>query len=269
MDIRKADAGDAAAVVALRSVVYPYLVRGVEATRQGMTGAEWVAEAGGRVVGWVAARGRTVSLLHVHPEHRGHGLGGALLDVALAHVEEPARAFATTESLGFARRHGFRPSREVRYSALDLTGFATVRSDMPRLRDVDPVELHRTYTEATADEPGDVPATPVPFERFVSWFWENPDADREAGSVAFADGRPVAFSLVLRDGDRVWSDMTATLPAYRGRGLAYQVKRAALSRARGRTAFTSNDEANKPMLAINARLGYRTIAAQWSCVRAS
>ncbi|WP_306210585.1 GNAT family N-acetyltransferase [Actinoplanes sp. RD1] len=268
MDIRRADAGDAAAVVALRSVVYPYLVRGVEATRQELTGAEWVAEAGGRVVGWVAARGRTVSLLHVHPEHRGRGLGSALLDVALAHVEEPARAFATAPALDFARRHGFRPSRPVRYSALDLAAFPRVPSDFARLREVDPADLHRTYTEATADEPGDVPALPVPFERFVAWFWDNPDADREAGSVAYADGRPVAFSLVLRDGDRVWSDMTATLPAYRGRGLAYAVKRAALSRVRGRTAFTSNDEANKPMLAINTRLGYRAVAAQWSCVRA-
>ncbi|MFD0786750.1 GNAT family N-acetyltransferase, partial [Micromonospora azadirachtae] len=34
-----------------------------------------------------------------------------------------------------------------------------------------------------------------------------------------------------------------------------------------RLAYTSNDEANAPMLAVNARLGYRPVAAQWSCLR--
>jgi hypothetical protein len=31
-------------------------------------------------------------------------------------------------------------------------------------------------------------------------------------------------------------------------------------------AYTSNDESNAPMLAVNARLGYQPVAAQWSCL---
>ena len=264
--IRPAEPEDAAAVVALRRLVYPYLVRGVEATRRSITGSQWVAVAGGEVVGWVAARGHTISLLHVHPGHRRRGIGGELLAEALRHVRPPARIFAQPECLGFARRHGFVPSREVRYSAVDLRDFPRTASDLPRLRDVDPVALYRAYVEATADEPGDVPPEPMPYGAWRDEFWDNPDVDAGAGTVAVLDGRPVSFTFLLRDGDRAWSDMTATLPAYRGRGLALAVKRAALSRTGARVAYTSNDEGNKPMLAVNARLGYRTVAAQWSCL---
>ncbi|MFI7599097.1 GNAT family N-acetyltransferase [Actinoplanes sp. NPDC049681] len=266
MPIRLARPEDAAGVVALRAVVYPYLVKGVEATRRAITGSQWVAVEDSEIVGWVAAHGQTISLLHVHPDHRGRGIGTELLAVARRHVTEPARVFALPEFLGFARRHGFTPSREIRYAAVDLTHFPRASSDLPRLRDVDLTELHRAYAEATADEPGDVPPAPVPYDRWRAEFWDNPDADTDAGTVAVRDGRPVAFSLLLRDGDRAWSDMTATLPAYRGLGLAYEVKRAALGRCRARVAYTSNDAANRPMLAVNARLGYRPVAAQWSCV---
>ena len=31
-------------------------------------------------------------------------------------------------------------------------------------------------------------------------------------------------------------------------------------------ALTDNDESNAPMLAVNARLGYRPVASQWSCL---
>jgi GNAT superfamily N-acetyltransferase len=79
----------------------------------------------------------------------------------------------------------------------------------------------------------------------------------------------VAFSLVKRDGERMWSDMTATMPQHRGRGLARLAKLTALRRAaeRGVTiAYTSNAESNAPMLAINERLGYRPVATQFSCL---
>ena len=54
--------------------------------------------------------------------------------------------------------------------------------------------------------------------------------------------------------------MTGTLPELRGRGLGRQVKLASINWAaeNGVTQmFTTNDETNAPMLAINRRLGYQ------------
>ncbi|GAA2712775.1 hypothetical protein GCM10010429_30680 [Micromonospora olivasterospora] len=68
----------------------------------------------------------------------------------------------------------------------------------------------------------------------------------------------------------MWSDYTATVPEHRGRGLARLAKTVALHRAAAggvRVAYTSNDAANAPMLAINEALGYLPVASQWSCLR--
>jgi GNAT superfamily N-acetyltransferase len=293
--IRPARPADAPGVVALRTVVHPYLVRGVESTRRMIAQpppeedwAAWVAEADGQVVGWVSAYRNTqtstpdvgeVSTLHVHPAHRLRGIGTALLDAALGHLRQlGAKRLLTSaqpDSLPFARRHGFAPSRETRYSALDLRPAPPMPEPPPGLRllraaEVDPRRIHRVDAEASLDEPGDVPTDALGYDIWHHEVWENVGLDRDASTVVEADGTLVAISLVKRDGDRMWSDFTGTLPAHRGRGLAGLAKRAALHRAATsgvRIAYTSNDEANAPMLAINARLGYRPVASQWSCRR--
>ncbi|MFD0786969.1 GNAT family N-acetyltransferase, partial [Micromonospora azadirachtae] len=124
--IRHATADDAPAVVALRALVHPYLVRGEASTRKMISeppsGEDWtafVAEVDDRVVGWVSAfrNIRTsepdfgeVSLLHTHPEQRRRGIGTALLDAALGHLRplgvRRVRTWAQPEALPFARRHG-------------------------------------------------------------------------------------------------------------------------------------------------------------------
>ena len=63
------------------------------------------------------------------------------------------------------------------------------------------------------------------------------------------------------------SDMTGTLPDYRGRGLAKLAKLAVFRAAQelGVTAVTTeNDAENEPMLALNKSVGYkreRTLAS--------
>ncbi|MDI6103874.1 GNAT family N-acetyltransferase [Actinoplanes sp. NEAU-A12] len=291
--IRPARPTDAAAVVALRAAVYPYLVRGEASTRRMLAspppGEDRIflaAERGGEVVGSASAFRQPRSAdpgfgqvsLHVHPDHRGRGVGVALLAEATAHLRavgvRRAGAWAVPEAVGFARGHGFEPSRELRYSALDLTGFTGVPDPGPGIRlagirEVDERALYDADVAAATDEPGDVPSQPTPYPTWRYEIWDEPGLDRDASTVALDGSAVVAFSLVLRDGDRVWSDMTATAPAYRGRGLARLVKTAALVRAAAggvRTAYTSNDESNAPMLAVNARLGYRPVATQLSCV---
>lgn len=293
--IRPARPADAPGVVALRAVVHPYLVRGVESTRHliahpppGEDWAAWVAESDGQVVGWVSAYRNSqtsepdvgeVSTLHVHPAHRLRGVGTALLEAALGHLRViGARRMLTWSqpgSLPFARRHGFTPSRELRYSALDLRLAPPMPEPQPGVRllpaaRVDPREIHRVDAESSLDEPGDVPTDAMGYDIWRHEVWDNPGLDRDASTVAEVDGTPAAVSLVKRDGDRMWSAFTGTVPAHRGRGLAGLVKRAALHRAATsgvRTAYTSNDEANGPMLAVNARLGYRPVATQWTCLR--
>ena len=296
MLIRPARPTDAPAAVALRALVYPYLVRGIESTRKMISepppGEEWVAfvaEVEGRMAGWVSAYRNggaagagfgDVSLLHVHPEQRGRGLGSALLARALAHLAplgvRRVRGWALADSVRFARRHGFEPGRELRYAALDLRPAPPAPSTpdgvrLHMLADLEPRRLHALHAGASADEPGDVPSYDVTsYENWRYEVWENLGLDRRASTAVEVDGTLVAYSLVKRDGDRMWSDMTATLPAYRGRGLARLAKLAALHRAgaAGVTmAYTSNDAANAAMLAINRRLGYRQVAAQWSCLR--
>ncbi|MFI7217601.1 GNAT family N-acetyltransferase [Micromonospora maritima] len=294
-EIRPARADDAPAVVALRAIVFPYLVRGVASTRRmiaepppGEDWAAWVAEADGQVVGWASAYRNVqtttpgvgeISTLHVHPDHRRRGVGTALFDAALGHLRTLGStrvlANARAESLPFAQRHGFTASRELRYSALDLDPAPSMPEPPPGVRllpaaGLDPRRVHRVDAESSRDEPGDVPTDAVGYDLWLHECWENVGLDREASTVAEVDGELVALSLVKRDGDRMWSDFTGTLPAYRGRGLARLTKQAALHVAatRGvRTAYTSNDEANAPMLAINARLGYRPVDSQWSCRR--
>ncbi|WP_239166052.1 GNAT family N-acetyltransferase [Actinoplanes italicus] len=324
--IRPARSDDAAALVALRCSVYPYLVRGEETTRRmilspppGEDRIFRVAERDGETVGCVSAfrdprsadAGFGRIALHVHPSHRGRGIGTALLAEAAAHLRSAgvrqASVWALPESVEFARARGFDVSRELRFSALDLAGFdagpaagfeagpaagfdagpaagfdagpaagfgagpaaGTDGIRLLPLREVDGQALYEADVAAATDEPGDVPSQPTPYPTWRYEIWEEPGLDRDASTVALADGVIVSFSLLLRDGDRAWSDMTATVPEHRGRGLARLVKTATLRRAAAsgiRVAYTSNDESNAPMLAVNARLGYRQIATQFSCL---
>jgi GNAT superfamily N-acetyltransferase len=292
--VRTAVPGDAAAVVNLRESVHPYLVRGVASTRRMIAepppGEDWagyVAERAGAVVGWVSAYRNVraaepgfgqVSLLHVHAAHRRRGIGDALMAAAAGHLRSVgvrrAATTATPEALGFARRHGFSPTRELRYSALDLTTFAAAPAApagvrLVAIRDLDERALYEADVAAATDEPGDVAGEPTPYPTWHYEVWENEGLDFGASTAAVAGAAVVSFALIVRDGDRIWSDMTATVPRHRGRGLARLVKTAALHRAAADgavTAYTSNDGSNAPMLAVNARLGYRPVATQMSCL---
>lgn len=296
MQIRPARPDDAVAVVALRAAVFPYLVRGVASTRRMIAepppGADWiayVAEVDARPVGWVSAfRNVTtsepdvgeLSTLHVHPDHRGRGIGGALFTAGWRHLTglgtRRVCAMAPEQGLDFARRRGFEPSREARYAALHPDPARPVPSAPDGVRltamaQLEPRQLYDADVAAAADEPGDVPVDKIGFDTWRYEVWDNIGLDREASTAAVLDGKVVAFSLVKRDGERMWSDFTGTVPGFRGRGLAYLVKAAALRRAAAdgvTVAYTCNDGTNAPMLAVNTRLGYRPVATQFSCVAA-
>ena len=149
------------------------------------------------------------------------------------------------------------------------SGFREVRLD-----EVDPELVRYAHNASAADDPGGLSRV-FDRETFRAEWWEGPDHAPELG-VGLLDesgAQPllVAFTAVQvdRQRGRSWSGMTATRPAYRGRGLARWVKQRMLNTvaAAGVTsATTANDATNAPMIAVNDALGYapvgRTVPVQ-------
>jgi GNAT superfamily N-acetyltransferase len=189
-------------------------------------------------------------------------------------VDEP-------ECLRFARARGYLPSRTLRYQRLDLAAV-----DLPErpaalppgveLRTAadfadDPRPLFAADAQVTADEPTDLAIGVGDYDEWLADTWEDPLLDRDLTVVALVDGAVAAFSAAHTDGEgRYGSAMTGTVRAHRGRGLATLAKAESLRRARAAgcvEAYTSNDSANGPMLAINRRFGYEPCATEVRHVR--
>ncbi|THA27149.1 GNAT family N-acetyltransferase [Streptomyces sp. RKND-216] len=234
-----------------------------------------------------AEPGHGFLLTEVRPDARGRGAGQVLTAAAetrlasLGVTAVHSRVADDGCSPGFAERRGYLRGGPVRYLALDLAEavLPEPRAPLPpgtELRTAaaftgDLRPLYEADVECVADEPGDMVVAPVPFEDWLLLNWARPDFDADLTTVALVDGAVAAYSVAQVDGrDRYWSGMTGTRRAFRGRGLARLAKTASLRRARAagyRHAFTGNDADNRPMLAVNARLGYRPAAMQWRCVK--
>jgi hypothetical protein len=186
------------------------------------------------------------------------------------------RAFVREPSLPFARHRGFEPSRSAQWATISLSEVGDAPLAVPSgievvtFADLDPQSVYIADGLVSADEPNDVPTAPQSYEAWTQDVWLNPDIDYSC-SVACVEGAAVvALSIVLRDGNRVWSDMTGTIRSHRGRGLAFLAKSSALrhaAQAGATNAFTGVDSENAAMLAINHRLGYRTVDTMWSCLK--
>ncbi|MFC8285650.1 GNAT family N-acetyltransferase [Streptomyces cyaneofuscatus] len=287
---------DAEAWTRVRRTSVPYLVSTPEQVTHDLAHAHpdrhyrlLVAERDGEIIGTAQAGiahegtepGQGFCTPHVLPGHTGHGAGSLLLSTAEEHL---AQAGATVvhawvldrpESLEFARGRGYRPGRSAHFQHLDLAGGA-----LPPLQEVpagvelrpgsdfadDPRPLFDADAQVTLDEPTDIPTEPADYEDWLATVWRHPTFDAALTTVALVDGRVAAFSAAGTDGDRTYSsNMTGTLRAFRGRGLAKLAKNDSLHRARaaGYTdAFTANDTGNGPMLAINKWFGYTVCATE-------
>ncbi|MFH8728405.1 GNAT family N-acetyltransferase [Streptomyces termitum] len=298
-DVRPEDAGGFARV---RRAAFPYMLATAEQTAAAWAHAHPDAHArplvavteDGDVIGTAE-----VALAHESPEpgigsvnvgvdpaHRGRGAGALLLRAAEEHLAERGATtlyswvLDTPGDRAFAGRHGYAPSRSARFLRLDLASAALPpRREPPagvELRTAAgfaaaPRPLFELDAATSADEPGDVAAVLDDYAHWLATTWNNPLLDRELSVVAVVDGVPAAFTAALTDGlGRYGSGMTGTAPAFRGRGLAKLVKNESLHRARAagcREAFTGNDAANGPMLAVNAWFGYEVAATEVRHVR--
>lgn len=218
--------------------------------------------------------------LAVLPEHRGRGIGSALLEaisgVARA-AGKPDLYGRTTgdrpEAISFLEHRGFREVERMKVVRLDLADRDRLPIDpppgititsleaRPELAD----ELYGVGVEALPDIPGEGRMDPGTPEEFRAR-----DVDRRtmpkggyAVAVDDASGSVVGYSnlmLVANNPGLAWHGMTAVRRAWRGRGIAGALKRATIAwaGANGLEAIeTANDVDNAPMRAVNRRLGYR------------
>ena len=282
--VREAGPDDAPAIAGVWAAASPLMVRtsaraAADLRQDPVLGRRrWVGLLDGVVVGTSTARATgddaAFVAVEVDPEHGSRGVGAALLRAAVAAFPDTHQLSAVCRddpiALAFAVRHGFLPVGEHQLSGVDPAtvppvglpppGLSPVRLDV--LADLD--ALLETHNRCAGDDPSGLSRV-YTREEFLADWQTNPD-NAPGLSWALVDPTGVtpvvaAFTLVQVDLDRhrSWSAMTATHPDYRGRGLARWLKQKMLTEvaAAGITeAITANDASNRPMLAVNASLGY-------------
>ncbi|MEV6269534.1 GNAT family N-acetyltransferase [Kribbella sp. NPDC051936] len=288
--VRLAVADDAEAVATVRAIVAPYKVMSAAATRHLITVQSpkerflpLVADREGEIVAWASAGinvwtsqpGQAHLSIYVHPDHRKQGIGSELAERLHQHLTEVGavrvRSFVQPDGLEFARNLGYDGTRQMHFAGLDLTAHLPEQPETPAgielvaLDSVDPRTAYTADTIASLDEPSDSPLDSVDYDQWLEEVWNSPSVDRSLSVGAMAGEEMAAFTVVETAGDRMWSGMTGTVPAYRGTGLAKLVKSVALRRAAAAgitSAYTSNDDENGPMLAVNNWLGYRRVQTE-------
>lgn len=292
--VRRARADDAEAVAALRRTVFPYKVMSAEMLRHAITsehpGEErlaLVAERTGRIVGWgkaglnvwTSASGHSSLAVFVHPDHRGDGIGSTLCTRLHQHLRDAGaqrvQVFALQDSGEFARHRGYEPARTMHYAGVrleDLPPGPTPPAgvELHTYAEVDPRSVYAAEMLAASDEPGDAPLDSMDYDQWLTDFWNDPAIDRNLSVAAVSGDEVLSFTIAETDGDRLWSAFSGTVPPQRGRGLSKLVKSASLHRAHANgvvSAYTSNDDRNGPMLAVNDWLGYRRVATELGLAR--
>lgn len=126
------------------------------------------------------------------------------------------------------------------------------------------------FTRLIVDMPmGELDRPPIRFEMqgYREWY---ESIDRTGGAhhvLVLRDSGGLVVGLTetgwdARMPDRVWQQLTATDPAWRGRGVARALKAAMFRQVREHhpgvaVMITSNAEVNAPMLSINRRVGFK------------
>lgn len=265
-------------------VTYPGCVRFLAELEGHPVGAASV----GRIYVHEASFERYWLTLHVRPEARRHGLGAALWTAASVVACEAGKtglqtavSEVQTAGVAFLTHRGFEIIGRDKMVQLDLRGLKlptvepppgivlTTLADRPDLE----TGLHAVAVEAYADIPvTDTLVAAGSFDEFRARDLDRDGIPPEALAIAIdsTTGDVVGWaSLMFVPGSTTVArhDMTAVGRAWRGRGVATVLKRATIAWAIRRaleTLETGNDEANAPMRAINARLGYRPIPDELS-----
>jgi GNAT superfamily N-acetyltransferase len=259
----------------------------------------WIAEEAGEPAGiafgrfnWTVSPGDTAwTWAGVAEPFRGRGIGAALFKVAAKHTlalgARVLDAFALENSPGqrFAVARGFVPTRRehvlrARLADVDLAALPALADAkagegfrVVPLRAVDELDgLHDVYASASADIPADYPEADVSREDFQVHVLDDPSLDPDASVVVLEGDRPVSLAFLTVDRERgtALSEMTGTLPEYRGRGLGRLAKLDSMRAAKEQgfaELVTENDAANEAMLGLNQSLGFRITATRVTLFR--
>ncbi|MFM7551865.1 MAG: N-acetyltransferase family protein [Actinomycetota bacterium] len=208
---------------------------------------------------------------------RGRGVGSALLAWAQAAGREAGKQMLRVpcsdgrpEGIAFLARRGFVEFYRMTTLELPLAGVAAPAVDPPAgiaitslgARPDLRAAAYRLAVEVYAALPDPDPVSAGDFEEWRVRDVDVPNAPLDAYLLALAGDEPVGYCrLYVHDrGASVGHMMTGVAAAWRGRGVASALKRAALAWALEQGAermTTENAPGNAPMLAINRRFGYR------------
>ena len=302
-DFARSDAAAVSAALHEEDPPHPVTPAGVIHWRDGQPerarARMWVAEEGGRLVGWAEARIRWTTRVqdvgdvwaYVVPSERRRGIGAALFaeteKYVLASGARILESWTYTPG-GAALLEGrrFRPTGTEQVSVLDpntadLSALETLETEraaagfrlVPLGEVFDRVEaLHRVYAAASMDVPEYFREDDVRLDEWKRETLEHPQLSHEGSAIVLYGDQPVALAFLEVDEPAcvAANEMTGTLPEFRRRGLARLAKLATIRWCAGqgiRAVQTGNSHENPGILALNRSLGYEPVEIETHYVR--
>ena len=216
----------------------------------------------------------------VHHDHRGRGLGAALLDRMEARASQRLRGIPAgkmhtavgdedASAVELVRSRGFAHVRTFRHLQIDLAGPPPDPGEPPdgiAIRGIEPERdfrrVHAIFVEAFSREWG---YRAIPFEEWLGNEVEVPSFDASLWLLATAGDVAVGGLTGVVWGDRGWVGELGVLAPWRGRGIASALLRRAFatfaSRGLPRVMLNVDSQNSTGAVRLYERAGMRTARA--------
>lgn len=216
----------------------------------------------------------------VHHDHRGRGLGAALLDRMEARASQRLRGIpagkmhtavgeADASAVELVRSRGFAHVRTFRHLQIDLAGPAPDPGELPdgiAILGIEPERdlrrIHAIFVEAFSREWG---YRVIPFEEWLGSEVEVPSFDASLWLLATAGDAAVGGLTGVVWGDRGWVGELGVLAPWRRRGIASALLRRAFatfaSRGLPRVMLNVDSQNSTGAVRLYERVGMRAARA--------